>query len=152
MARRRSLQRKCFFATIPLTSFGIFMPDVCQALSWSREAASSAFATLTLAAAISAPLAGRLLDRVGARRVIIISLAVSGCALASLSLLTNALWHFRAVFGLIGLAMTGASPIAYSRAIFGWFDALRGHALGLPRSSRAEHSRTKKGPMLSHRA
>ena len=119
------------FATIPLTSFGIFMPDVCQALSWSREAASSAFGTLTLAAAISAPLAGRLLDRVGARRVIIICLAVSGCASASLLLLTGSLWHFRAVFGLIGLAMTGASPIAYSRAIFGWFDALRGRALGM---------------------
>ena len=53
-----------FFATIPLTSFGIFMPDVCQALSWSRGAVSAAFATLTLAAAMSAPLAGRLLDRV----------------------------------------------------------------------------------------
>ena len=120
-----------FFATIPLTSFGIFMPDVCQALAWSREAASTAFGTLTLAAAISAPLAGRLLDRVGARRVIITCLAVSGCASASLLLLTRSLWHFRAIFGLIGLAMTGASPIAYSRAIFGWFDALRGRALGM---------------------
>ena len=120
-----------FFATVPLTSFGVFMPDVCDALSWSREAASTAFGTLTLAAAVSAPLVGRLLDRVGARRVIIASLAMSGCAVASLALLTTSLWHFRAVFGLIGLAMIGASPIAYSRAIFGWFDALRGRALGL---------------------
>jgi predicted MFS family arabinose efflux permease len=37
----------------------------------------------------------------------------------------------RLVFGLIGFVTMGASPIAYSRAIFGWFDPYRGRALGL---------------------
>jgi MFS family permease len=120
-----------FFATVPLNTFAVFLTPVSEHFSWSREAASSAFGTLTLVAALSAPWLGRLLDRFGARRVIVPSLALSGCAVASLSLLTPALWHLRVVFAVIGVATMGASPIASSRAIFGWFDALRGRALGL---------------------
>jgi MFS family permease len=120
-----------FCATIPLNTFGVFLPVLCDTFSWSREAASTAYGSLTLAAAVSAPLLGRLLDRIGARPVVLICLAVSGCAVASLSAMTSSLWHFRAVFAVVGLAMMGASPIAYSRAIFSWFDARRGRALGL---------------------
>src|SRR5262249_23145218 len=39
--------------------------------------------------------------------------------------------HLRVVFAVIGLVTMGASPIAYSRAIFGWFTAHRGRALGI---------------------
>jgi serine/threonine-protein kinase len=35
------------------------------------------------------------------------------------------------VFAVLGLVLMGASPLAYSRVIFGWFDALRGRALGV---------------------
>jgi len=80
---------------------------------------------------VSAPWIGGVLDRLGARRVIVPALALSGCAVASLSALTAEIWHLRMVFAVLGLATMGASPIAYSRAIFGWFDARRGQALGL---------------------
>jgi MFS family permease len=120
-----------FFATVPLNSFPVFLKPVADHFSWSRESASSAFGTLTLVAALSAPCLGWILDRFGARRVIVPCLAISGLAVASLSLLTSSLWHLRAIFGVIGLATMGASPIAYSRAIFGWFDAHRGRALGV---------------------
>ena len=119
-----------FFATAPLTTFAVFLQPLCDEFSWSREAASSAFGTLTLMAAASAPWLGGLLDRFGVRRVVVACLAVSGCAVASLAALTPALAHLRIVFGLLGLVMMGASPIAYSRAIFGWFDRSRGRALG----------------------
>jgi MFS family permease len=120
-----------FFATVPLNTFPVFLKPVCDAFGWSRQATSSAFSTLTLVAALSAPCLGFLLDRVGARRIILRSLAASGLAVASLALLTSTLWHLRIVFGVLGLATMGASPIASSRAIFGWFDARRGRALGL---------------------
>ena len=120
-----------FFATLPLNTFGVFLKPVSDHFGWSRASAASAFGTLTLVAALSAPWLGRLLDRFGARRVILPSLALSGAAVASLSLMTPSLWHLRVVFAIIGAATMGASPIAYSRAIFGWFDAHRGRALGL---------------------
>ena len=120
-----------FFATIPLNTFAVFFRPVSQHFSWSREAASSAFGTLTLVAAFSAPWIGRLLDRFGARRIMLPSLALSGCAVASLSMLTPSVWHLRLVFAALGLATLGASTIGPSRAVFSWFDALRGRALGL---------------------
>ncbi len=120
-----------FFATIPINTFAVFLKPLCDHFSWSRESASSAFAVLMLIAALSAPWVGSVLDRLGARRVIVPCLALSGCAVASLSALTSSVWHLRLVYGVIGLVIMGVSPIAYSRAIFSWFDALRGRALGL---------------------
>ena len=49
----------------------------------------------------------------------------------SLALLTPRLWHLYAVFAVIGLAVTGASYIVYSRVIATWFDARRGVALAI---------------------
>jgi len=119
-----------FFATLPLNTFAVFLGPLCAEFSWSREAASSAFGVLTLMAAVSAPVVGRLLDRVGARRLIVPCLAISGAAVVVLSRLSGSLWELRTIFGVLGLLMMGASPIAYSRAIFGWFTELRGRALG----------------------
>jgi len=119
-----------FFATVPLTTFAVFLQPLADHFSWSREAVSSAFGTLTLLAAVSAPWLGGVLDRFGVRRVVVTCLAISGCCVASLSLLTPEPGHLRAVFAVIGLVTMGASPIAYSRAIFGWFTAHRGRALG----------------------
>jgi MFS family permease len=119
-----------FFSTVPLTTFAVFLQPLADDFSWSRESVSSAFGTLTLLAAVSAPWLGGVLDRFGVRRVVVTCLAISGCCVASLSLLTPALGHLRVVFAVIGLVTMGASPIAYSRAIFGWFTAHRGRALG----------------------
>jgi MFS family permease len=120
-----------FFAATPLTTFGVFLRPICDAFSWSRQSASLAYGTLTLAAAVTAPLLGRLLDRVGPQRVIVPCLALSGAGVASLCALTSSLVHLRAVFAVLGVAMIGASPVACSRVIFSWFDSRRGRALGL---------------------
>jgi MFS family permease len=120
-----------FFSTVPLTTFALFLQPLADHFAWSREAVSSAFGTLTLLAAVSAPWLGGVLDRFGVQRVVVTCLAISGCCVASLALLTPALGHLRVVFAVIGLVTMGASPIAYSRAIFGWFRALRGRALGV---------------------
>jgi MFS family permease len=119
-----------FFAGIPLHSYAIFLRPVSEQFGWTRQSASTGYAMLALMAAIAAPLVGRLIDRIGARRVIIPSLAAAGVALMSLSTLTSSLTLFYVICGVIGLAAIGASPVAYSRVIFGWFDAHRGRALG----------------------
>jgi len=120
-----------FVATIPLSTFGIFLPALASEFGWSRGEASTAYGALTIGAAVWAPIWGSVLDRAGARPVVLACLALSGLAVVSLSALTSSLFQFRAVFAVIGLAMMGASPIAYSRAIFGWFDERRGRALGM---------------------
>ena len=45
-------------------------------------------------------------------------------------MLTASVAHLYAVCAVMGFATIGASGVAYSRVIFGWFDRLRGRALG----------------------
>jgi MFS family permease len=120
-----------FFATLPLNTFAVFLGPLCSQFSWSREEASSAFGALTLMAAFSAPVVGRLLDRFGARRLVVPCLALSALLVMALAGLSGPLWHLRVLFGGLGLLMMGASPIAYARAILGWFTSRGGLALGL---------------------
>jgi MFS family permease len=119
-----------FFASAPFHTFAVFLKPITEEFRWTREEASSAFGVLAMGAALAAPVLGRLLDRFGARRVILPSLAVSGAAVASLVALTPALWHLYVVFAVLGLATIGTSPVAHSRAVFSWFERRRGRALG----------------------
>jgi len=120
-----------FFASTPYQVFAVFLLPVSGEFSWSRESASGAYAVMALSAAAAAPLVGRLIDRIGARPVVLMSMTVVGLAVASLSLLTAALTHLYGVSIAIGVATIGASAVAHSRVIFGWFDVHRGRALGL---------------------
>jgi MFS family permease len=120
-----------FFAAAPFNTFAVFLKPVSEEFSWSRETASSAFGVLALGAAVSAPVLGRLLDWLGARRIILTCLAVSGSVVASLGGLTPSLLHLYVVFAVLGVATIGTSPIAHSRVIFSWFERRRGRALGL---------------------
>ena len=120
-----------FFASTPYQVFAVFLLPVSKEFSWSRESASGAYAVMAVSAAAAAPLVGRLIDRIGARPVIVVSMIVVGLAVASLSMLTASLTHLYGVSIAIGVATIGASAVAHSRVIFGWFDVHRGRALGL---------------------
>ena len=112
-------------------TFAVLLKPLSEEFSWSREAVSSAYGTMAAAVAVSAPLWGHLLDRLGVRRIVVPCLALAGCAFASLAALTPNLWHLYAVYAVLGLATSGSSAVAYSRAIVGWFDRRRGLALAL---------------------
>ncbi|HET9704702.1 MAG TPA: MFS transporter [Vicinamibacterales bacterium] len=120
-----------FCASSPYQSFSVFLRPVTEDLGWSREAAAASFGTMALLAAAAAAPVGRLLDRYGVRRIVLPSLTALGVAVASMSMLTPSLTHFYLVSAVVGLATVGTSPVAYSRAIFSWFDVRRGRALGL---------------------
>ena len=116
------------FASLLVYTFGVFLKPVAAEFSWSREAASAAFGIAALAVAACSPLLGLLLDRYPARRIILPSMAVFGCAFASLSLLTPHLWHLYAVFLVLGMVGNGTAHLAYSRALATWFHERRGMA------------------------
>jgi len=119
-----------FFAAFPYYSFSVFLRPVSEEFSWSRESAATGFSVMALVAAAAAPIVGRLVDRLGARRIVVAALTTIGLGAISLSMLTPSLAHLYAVCAVMGFATIGASGVAYSRVIFGWFDRLRGRALG----------------------
>jgi predicted MFS family arabinose efflux permease len=126
-----------FCTTLVFFTFAVLLKPLTEELGWSRGAVSTAFACLTLGAALSAPVVGQLFDRFGPARISGPCLAIVGVAFASLSLLTPRLPHLYAVYLVIGLATTGTSAVVYSRAISSWFDRRRGTAIAVVMASAA---------------
>ena len=119
------------FASLLVYTFGIFLKPLTEEFGWSRQAASLAFGIAAIMIAVCSPPLGYLLDRVGARRVILPCMAVFGCAFASLALLTRHLWHLYAIFAILGAVGSGTAHLAFTRAVSTWFDRHRGMALAL---------------------
>lgn len=112
-------------------TFGLFLKPLNQEFGWSRAEISLAFSLSTLVLTGVGPLVGRLVDRLGARRVIVPSVLIFGLGVLSLYFLSTSLWHFYALYLLIGVAGSGTTPVPYSQVISRWFDKKRGLALGL---------------------
>jgi MFS family permease len=112
-------------------TFGVFLRTLNQEFGWSRGDISQAFSISLFVMSLVFPLVGRLVDRFGARRVIIPSILLFGLGLMSLSLLSGNIWQFYAVYILLGLVGGGTAPVPYSNVLSHWFDKRRGLALGL---------------------
>ncbi len=119
------------FGSLMVFTFGIFLTALTKQFGWSRGDVSMAFTVAALTVAVCSPVLGRLLDRHGARKVILPCMLVFGLAFGSLSLLTNHIWHLYALFLLLGIVGNGTTQLGYSRVITAWFDERRGFALAL---------------------
>ena len=125
------------FASFFFLSFAVFLKPLCTEFGWTREAVSAAYAVMTMAAALSAPVVGHLLDRHGPRRVCAPCLAAAALAFASLSALTPRLPQLYLTFAIVGLAVMGTGPVVYTRIVSTWFDRRRGAALAVVVSGAA---------------
>ena len=120
-----------FFASLLVCGFSVLLKPLAEEFAWSRESTATAYACFALASALAAPIVGRLLDRYGPGRVAVPCIALCGIGIASLSLLTGSRAHLYGLFTILGIAATGTSPLAYSRAVSTWFDRRRGTALAI---------------------
>lgn len=116
---------------IIVPTFGVFLKPLSQEFGWSRTQISLAFSLFTLVATLTIPVVGRLVDRFGARRVILPAVLLFGLSVLSLSLLSAQLWHFYAIYLFMGVVGSGTTPVPYAKVIAHWFDRKRGLALGL---------------------
>lgn len=112
-------------------ALGVFMLPLSEEFGWSRSAISSAITVLTIATALSSPLVGRMVDRMGARRVLLGSLLALGACMVALGAFTSRLWHLLLIYALIGTLAAGANSLPYMRALSAWFDRNRGLAIGI---------------------
>jgi hypothetical protein len=63
-------------------SFGLFMLAFQREFGWGRGDLSLALTGLTVSCAVALPLVGRIIDRVGARRIQLVSMAIQALLLA----------------------------------------------------------------------
>ena len=119
------------YAPIIVYSFGAFIKPLAQELHSDRAGISLGFTLANLIQSVSSPLAGRLADRFGARKIILVSTAIFASLLISSHLLSATLWNIYVFYGLLGFVGSGAGPIPYVKVVSRWFDRRRGLALGL---------------------
>jgi MFS family permease len=117
------------FGSLFVYTFSVFVKPLGATFGWGRESISLGFGLAAITLGISSPLIGRMLDRLGPRRVILPCMAIFGCAMASLALLQSRLWQFYAICIVLGVFGNGAAHLAYSRAISTWFQRRLGTAL-----------------------
>jgi MFS family permease len=76
-------------------------------------------------------LIGLLVDRYGARRVVLPATVIFGSILVLSKILTANLWQFYAFYLTLGVIGSGMSPVPYGNVVSHWFDRRRGLGLGL---------------------
>jgi len=118
-------------APIIVYSFAVFFKPLSQEYHAGRAAISFAFTLQNVAAALFAPLTGRLIDQFGARKIILPGTAIFGLMLLSSKLLGGKLWYFYIFFAVLGIIQGCSSPVSYSVVVSHWFDRRRGLGLGL---------------------
>jgi MFS family permease len=127
-----SVAGQLFGAPVSVYSFGIFLKPLVHEFHASRAAISFAFTLHNVVGALLLPAMGRLIDRVGARRVILALTAIFALALLSALGIGRGIWQLYVFYTVLGITLAaGPGPVPYGVVISHWFNRRRGLALGL---------------------
>lgn len=119
------------YAMFTVFIFGTFVRPLEAEFGWQRGPMSLALTIANITVVFASPMLGALVDKMGVRRVMLVSVILMGLAVGSMSLLNGNIWHFYAMHLLIPLLGAGTLPLSYSRVIIAWFARRRGLALGI---------------------
>jgi MFS family permease len=111
-------------------SSSLFVKPLETAMGWSRTELMAGFTVYLAFTAITAPLAGRMVDRYGARVVISLGALLAGIGLALLSQM-NSLWHYYAGYAILGTGLSAVGQVSSSYVVSQWFSRRRGRAIGI---------------------
>lgn len=113
---------------------GLAMPALEAEFGWSRSLVSTAGSTTLLVMACVAPITGALVDRFGARSVLMGGLGAVGLGMLATSAMSQP-WHFFIGFGLFsGIGFGMAASHVVSTLIARRFEENRGLAVGFATS------------------
>jgi MFS family permease len=111
--------------------FGVYIKPMEAELGWSRGALSGAAAISLLLLGATGPFAGRLADRWGPRRVIVLALTLLAVGTIA-STFVRSLWHIYVTAGVLMAVGAGGAALSTGSAVVArWFDTGRGLAIGI---------------------
>jgi MFS family permease len=121
----------CGLGTLVAATFGVFLGPLQQEFAWSQSSVLTALLVVTLTASLLAPVVGAMVDRFGARRIILASFVAEILIVGSLAFQSDDLWTFYLRFFLLAAFTLGTTHVAFARVLTVWFDRRRGLALGI---------------------
>jgi len=107
-----------------------YITPIEQETGWSRVDVSFAFTLVAYMIVLVSPLQGFLVDRFGARRVVLTSIPLFALSLAAIYFTPQNLYVFYALWIIVPIAGLGLWPLGYLQAVTPWFDRKLGLALG----------------------
>jgi MFS family permease len=111
-------------------SFGVYVVAWTEDLGWSLTAVSSGYALITLLSGLLGLVHGRLLERAGARRVVLGGMLLLSGGMDLLSTVTT-LPGFYAAMAVTGVGLSTSGFLSIVTAIVPWFERRRSTALSL---------------------
>src|SRR3954468_21159352 len=130
--------------SIPLTIasgarllFGVVLKPMSEEFGWNRAQLTGAVMLAMIVLSICQPLVGLLVDRIGAKRILVSGIAFLGVSLIPLSFATS-LWQIYVLYGVLtSFGLAAASPVLATTIVGRWFTEKRGLAMSLATSGSA---------------
>lgn len=118
-------------STALVFGFGVFVAPLSAAFGWSRPSIAFGSTIIALMAMVVAPLQGYLIDRFGARPVVLASIPLFAAGLLAMPSLSGDIRLFYAACTLLPLLGLGIWSSSYLRAVSTWYDRHLGLAIGI---------------------
>jgi MFS family permease len=118
-------------STILYVTFSLFIVPVTTSLGWTRAELSFSLTLISAIDLFAYPLAGLLMDRFGARPVMLVGNLLFGLSIMALSQIGSARLPAYILFALIGLTAALPSTVLISRVLASWFRERRGLAMSV---------------------
>lgn len=116
---------------LPYWALNVIGPELGKEFGWDRPTITAGYLYMTAGVLVSAPIAGLLVDKIGARKVLLPSIVALGLGTMSFGLMTSDPRVFYFIFFVTAVLGTGTLPITWTKAIVNNFDKYRGLALGI---------------------
>jgi len=121
----------CGLASVVTSTFPIFLAPLRAEFGWSQPQLFGALALTTLTVTILAPFFGAIVDRIGAKRMILAGLLLEALVVASFAAQSASLPSYYLRYIALAVLAIGTTHVAFTRVISLWFDRRRGMALGI---------------------
>lgn len=116
---------------LPVATLGLFMAPLKSEFGWSSSEVTLGMSLVAISGMLLNPFAGALLDRLGARRMVLPGLLFCGIVFAAFDLQTGGYAQWIALWLALGLGMLSLRMMIWNRAVSGAFSAGRGLALAV---------------------
>ncbi len=110
--------------------FPVFIKPLESEFGWTRTQINGAVGVWGLVSGAISPLLGHLIDRIGARRVMLAGILLAGLCTAAFGCIQS-LWHLYAVFFLAAIGTAASTYLPVAGVIAKWFVNRRGAAMSV---------------------